>query len=163
MKSERILFILIGWTVLVFFFIFKHGEIGIVATLGYVVTFHCLAHSAVGLVGVGAVVETTVGRDAENLLEVMADLLLLHVEGTKAFDAWSIDDVSLIASLIHFGKGGGVLAGFVGIADFAGAQVEMREKGVDEGRFAHTAVAREECDSPLQFCTKGFHALTCSG
>ena len=55
------LFTLICWAVFVFIFIFEHGEVGVVAAFGDVVAFNSLTHGAVGLVGVGAVVEAAVG------------------------------------------------------------------------------------------------------
>ena len=55
------LFTLICWAVFVFIFIFEHEEVGVVAAFGDVVAFNSLTHGAVGLVGVGAVVEAAVG------------------------------------------------------------------------------------------------------
>ena len=77
------------------------------------------------LVRVGAVVETAVSRETEDFLEIVAHLLLFHVEGAETFDAGRVDDVSVPFRFIHLGKGSGVFARVVGIADFAGAEVEV--------------------------------------
>ena len=132
---------LICWAVFVFFFIFEHGEIGVITAFGNVVTLHSLANGAMGFVGVGAVVEPAIGRESEDFLEVVADLFLLHVEGAEAFDARGVDDVAKSPDyFVHLGEGGGVLARVVGIADFAGAEVEMGEEGVDQGRLPYSAI-----------------------
>ena len=77
--------------VLTLFLILEHTEVAIVAALGNVVFFKCFAHDSARLMGMGAVAETAVFWEMEDLLEVAAYLLGLHVEGAEAFDAGGVD------------------------------------------------------------------------
>ena len=130
-----------GLPVFFFIFVFHHGEVGLIAALGDVVVFEGLEDGAAGFVGVGAVGETAVFREAEDLGEVAGEFLGGHVEGAEAFDSRSVDEppfdrlrdrprlVSLpnhrnrIRNPYHFTEGGGVLAEVVGGGDFGGAEV----------------------------------------
>ena len=60
-----------------------------------------------------AVVETAILGKIENLLEVMPHFLTFHVEGTKSFDAWRVDDIRAwherVLYRIHLREGGSML------------------------------------------------------
>ena len=80
----------VGLPVFFFIFVFHHGEVGLIAALGDVVVFEGLEDGAAGFVGVGAVGETAVFREAEDLGEVAGEFLGGHVEGAEAFDEKSL-------------------------------------------------------------------------
>ena len=52
-----------------------------------------LEHGTARFVGVGAVGETAVLGEMEDILEIAGNLLRLHVEGAETLDAWSVDEV----------------------------------------------------------------------
>ena len=64
-----------------------------VATLGDEVLVEGFEDGTTWLVGVGAVAETTLFGDAENLRELVRYLVKLHVYHTETFDAWGVDEV----------------------------------------------------------------------
>ena len=82
---------LIRLPIFLFVLVFQHAEVGGIAALADEVLLHGFEHGTAWLVGVGAVAILAMGRGVEDLGEVVADLLYLHVEGAKALDAWSID------------------------------------------------------------------------
>ena len=107
----------ISLSILALLFIFQHIEVGGVARLTDIMLLHRLAHGTVGLSAMGTVAILALVGVVENLWEVVANLFNLHVEGTKALDAWSIDDVTSARDLVHFREGGGVHALVVGSGD----------------------------------------------
>ena len=157
-----------GLPVFFFIFIFHHGEVGLIAALGDVVVFEGLEDGTAGFVGVGAVGETAVFRETEDLGEVAGEFLGGHVEGAEAFDTRSVYCPSLgklgnRAQRDHFTEGGGVLTEVMGIGDLCRTQVGMGHKAVDEGGFSHAAVATEQRDLPFEQGTQVFDAITRGG
>ena len=136
--------VLIAFAVLALLLVGEHTQVGVVARLADAALLHGLAHGAVGLVGVGAVAITAVGRDGKDLAEVVAYLLFLHIEGAEAFDTGGVDEPAALAEGEHLGEGGGVHAGVVALGDLGCAQAEVGQEGVDEGTLAYAGVAREE-------------------
>ena len=59
-----------GFSVFSLSLVFKHGKVGSISALGYVVVFHSLAHSTARLVGMGAVAEAALIREVEDFLEI---------------------------------------------------------------------------------------------
>ena len=143
-------------TIFIFIFVFHHGEVGLIAAGGDVVVFEGLEDGAAGFVGVGAVGETAVFRETEDLGEVAGEFLGGYVEGTEALDAVCVDEPPLdklgdrIRNPYHFTEGRGVLAEVVGGGDFGGAEVGIRDEAIDERGFPHATVATEECDLPFE-------------
>ena len=84
--------LLISGTVFALGFVFEHGEVGLVAGFGDVMVFEGFEDSTAGFVGMGAVGETAVFGETEDLLEITCQFFGLHVEGAEAFDARSIDE-----------------------------------------------------------------------
>ena len=111
--------------------------------------FERLENRATGFMGVGAIRETAVFREMEDLAEVTGKFLGFHVEGAKTFNTWRIDNPPPTQGY-HFRKGGGVLTEVMGIGDLCGAQVDMGNQTVDERGFTHSAVATEESDLPFK-------------
>ena len=137
--------------------------------------FEGLKHGAAGFVGVGAVGETAVFREAEDLGEVAGEFFGGHVEGAEALDARSVDEPPLDRlgdrrgklrdrpQWDHLGEGGGVLAEVVGGGDFGGAEVGIRDEAIDEGGFPHATVTTEQRDFPFEQGTQIFDAITRGG
>ena len=154
-----------GLPVFFFIFVFHHGEVGLIAAWGDVVVFEGLEDGTAGFVGVGAVGETAVFREAEDLGEVAGKFLGGHVEGAEAFDSRSVDEPPLDrlgdrAQRDHFTEGGGVLAEVVGGGDFGGAEVGIRDEAVDEGGFPHPTVTTEQRNLPFEQGAQVFDAIT---
>ena len=124
--------------------------------------FEGLEDGTAGFVGVGAVGETAVFREAEDLGEVAGEFLGGHVEGAEAFDARSVYHPPP-TQRDHFTEGGGVLAEVVGGGDFGGAEVGIRDEAVDEGGFPHATVTTEQRDLPFEQGTQVFDAITRGG
>ena len=91
----------ISLPILALLLILQHVEVGGVAALADVVLLHCLTHSAAWLCAMGAVAILALVREVEDLWEVVAYLLHLHVEGAKTLDAWSVYDVAPAWHLVH--------------------------------------------------------------
>ena len=96
------------------------------------------------LVCVGAVVVAAVGRETENVAEVVSHFFAFHVECAEALDAWSVDEPPASFKGKHLAEGGGVHAGVVGIGYLGCLLVGCRHEEVEEGTLPHTAVAAEE-------------------
>ena len=141
---------LVGLPVFALLLVVEHGEVGLVAALGYVVVLHGLADGAPRLVGMRAVVETAVLGEVEDLAEIARQLLAPDVEGAEALDARCVDEVAAAGQREHLAESGGVHARVVGLGDVGRAQVDPGQDGVDERRFAHAAVAAEERRLTLQ-------------
>ena len=124
--------------------------------------FEGLEDGTAGFVGVGAVGETAVFREAEDLGEVAGEFLRGHVEGAEAFDSRSVYHPPP-TQWDHFTEGGGVLAEVVGGGDFGGAEVGIRNEAVDEGGFPHATVATEQRDFPFEEGAQVFDAITRGG
>lgn len=107
----------ISLSILALLFIFQHIEVRGVARLTDIMLLHSFTHGTAWLCAMGAIAILALMGELENLWEVMAYLLHLHVEGTKTFDAWSIDDVTSARYLVHFREGGGVHTLVVGSGD----------------------------------------------
>ena len=58
--------------------------------------------------GVGAIIETTVARELEYLLEITSEFLGLDVECAKTLYSRSVDKVATLGQLEHLGERGGV-------------------------------------------------------
>ena len=105
----------------IFILILQHRKIRGIATLTDVMPFNSFTHGTTWLVGMCAVVETAILGKIENLLEVMPHFLAFHVEGTKAFDAWRVDDIRAwherILYRVHLREGGGMLTRIEGIGN----------------------------------------------
>jgi hypothetical protein len=89
---------LISFAIFVFVLIFKHGEVGLVATLRNVMVLDGLQNGTARLMGMGAIRKTAILGEMEDFLEVAGQLLTLHIEGTKALDSWSVDEVAITYS-----------------------------------------------------------------
>ena len=83
---------LIGLAVFVFVLVVEHREIALITALGDVVVFDGFEHSTAWLMGVGAVAEAALLGELEDFLEIAGQFLAFHIEGAKAFDAWSVDE-----------------------------------------------------------------------
>ena len=124
--------------------------------------FEGLEDGAAGFVGVGAVGETAVFRETEDLGEVAGEFLGGYVEGTEAFDSRSVYHPPP-TQRDHFTEGGGVLAEVVGGGDFGGAEVGIRNEAVDESGFPHATVTTEQRDLPFEQGTQVFDAIARGG
>jgi len=133
--------------VAVFILVFEDGEVGLVAAFGDFVIFQGFENGAAGLVCVCAVAETAVLTKTEYLTEIMRDFGALKIEGAKATDAGSVDDVGPSPRspyFEHLGEGGGVEALVVGFAEGGGLGACLRDKTIQEGALADAAVAAEK-------------------
>ena len=124
-----------------------------------------LEHSTARFVGVGAVREAAVLGEMEDILEIAGNLLGLHVEGAKALDAWSVDDIRGKRKVErgkrnHLGEGGGVHAHVMGIGELGGAEVDTRHEAVDEGGLPHPTIAAEHGDLVFEQRTEVVDALS---
>ncbi len=155
------------FAVLALGFVLKDAQVTVVARLGNEVFVQRFQYGTTWFVGVGAVVEPTIGRGAENLLEVMPHRLFFELDSAEALDAWGVDEESVVGGLVghavHLAEGGGVHALVVHIADFSRLGVDVRDKAVQERGFAHTAVARQEGDLAQQMLLEVVHSLPCLG
>ena len=74
----------------------------------------------------------------------MTDLFTFHIERTESLDAWRVDDITaytiLFVQFVHLREGCGVFTCIVGIADFAGFQVQIGHQIVDKGRLPYTTI-----------------------
>ena len=93
MAKVRIIFeISIGFAVFVFVLVVKHGQIRLVAALRNEVVLYRLEYCTARLVRVRTVRETALLRELEDFLEIACEFFTLHVESTKAFDAWCVNE-----------------------------------------------------------------------
>ena len=144
--------------VFVFVLVIEHAEIGLVAAFGNVVVLQRAEHGASGLVAVGAVAETAVLREVEDVTEIARQLFRFDVERSKTFYSGRIDNIAALRKGQHLAERGGVHARVVGVADLGRAQVYARQEAVDECRFADTAVAAEHGDAPDEHPAQLFDA-----
>ena len=91
-----------------------------------------LEHGATWLVGVSAIAETAVAREAEYLLEITGEFLGFDVEGAKTFDSWGVDDIPTRGKRQHLTERGGVHTCIVGIGNLLGAQIGIRQKAINK-------------------------------
>ena len=112
--------------------------------------FEGFEYGAARLVGVGAVGETAVFGEMENLLEIAGKFLGLHVESAEALDARRVHYPPSALQGNHLGERGGVLAGVVGIGDLGRAEIGTWHEAIDKGGLPHPAVAAEEGDLTWQ-------------
>ena len=154
---------LVGLPVFALLLVVEHGEVGLVAALGYVVVLHGLADGAPRLVGMRAVVETAVLGEVEDLAEIARQLLAPDVEGAETLDARRVDEVAAAGQREHLAESGGMHARVVGLGDVGRAQVGPGQDGVDERRFAHAAVAAEERRLTLQQGQQARHVVGIMG
>ena len=110
--------------------------------------------------GMGAIGETTVLRETEDLLEIAGKLLWLHVEGAEAFDAWCIDQPPTLYRY-HLRESGGMEARVVGIGNLGSAEVGAWHETVDEGGLPYPAVAAQEGDLAGKEGFQAVNALPC--
>ena len=90
------------------FFILQHIEVGSIAALTDVMLLHSFTHGTVGFCAMSAVAILALVGETEDFREVVSYLLYLHVEGTKALDTWSVDDVASAWNLVHLREGRGM-------------------------------------------------------
>ena len=109
----------------------EDAEVGVIARLADDVVVNGLAHSTTGLVGVGAVVETTVGRHLEYLWEIVPDVLFLEIIHAEAPYAGGVDNLAAAGQVVHLREGRGVHTGVVRCRNLARAEVETGDKGID--------------------------------
>ena len=126
--------------------VFADGEVALVATLGDEVLVEGLEDGATWLVGVGAVAESAIFGDAENLREVVRNFVELHIYHTETFDARGVDEVRLFVDGIHFAEGGGVHTFVVIVRYLSCASVWVGYDLVDNSAFANARIARKEGD-----------------
>ena len=88
---------LVGFAIFVFVLVVEHGEVRLVAALGDVVVFYSLQDGTAGFMCVCAVGEAALAGELEDFAEIAGKLFTLHVEGTKALDAWGVDEPTLLA------------------------------------------------------------------
>ena len=151
-KSSLLLSFLEACTIFSLFFVFDNTEVGVITAFADVVLVDGFKHGAAGFVAMCAVAIFTIGRELENLGEVVPDLGLLHVEGSKSLNAGRVDDVAVVAAQReHLAEGRGVHPFQVRLRDFACLGVSFGDDGVDECGFSNTRVAGEECYLLLQF------------
>ena len=103
--------------------------------LGDFVIFQGFENGATGLMCVGAVAETAVLAKTEYLTEIMGDFGALKIEGAKATDAGSVNDVGPSPRspyFEHLGEGGRMLSHLVCVRYLGSLQVHTWEHGVDE-------------------------------
>lgn len=143
--------------------LFEHAEVAGVAALTDVAGLDGGADGAAGFVGVGAVGEAAIGGAGEDFGEEVGDFLAFHVHGAEAADAGGVDDATAAVEGEHFGEGGGVLAGVVGVGDGSGLQVEPRLNAVDEGGLADAGKTGEDGGLALQRRAEGVHVLAGGG
>lgn len=79
-------------SILIFGTIAQEGEIGLETGRGNGAVQRCLIDRTTRLAGMRAVRIAAVRSDAENLAEIMADLLFLHIDGAETLDARRIDE-----------------------------------------------------------------------
>ena len=121
--------------------VFADWEVALVATLGDEVLVEGFEYGATWLVGVGAVAETTLFGDAENLREVVWNFVKLHIYHTETFDAWGVDEVRLFVDGIHLAEGGGVHTFVVIVRYLSCASVWVGYDLVDNSAFANARIA----------------------
>ena len=126
--------------------ILEHAEIGLITALGDVIVFQSFQYSTAGLVGVGTVGEAAVFGEMEDFFEITCQFLGFHVEATKTLDARSINEPAPFLQRDHLRKGGGVLAGIVGIRDFSRTQIDTRDELIDKGRLPHPTITAKQSD-----------------
>ncbi len=108
----------------------------------------------------GAVRETAVLGEAEDLGEVAGELLRLDVEGAEALDARRVDKPAATHG-DHLREGGGVLSEVMGIGDLCGAQVGIGHQLIDEGGLTHPTVAAEQGDPAFEQGAQRLYAFAC--
>ena len=166
---------LISFAVFVFVLVVEHREIALVTALGDEMVLDSLEDGTTGFVCVGAVGEAALLGEFEDFAEIAGELLAFHVEGAEAFDAWGVDEPTLLAigywllAILrwgqfpcdgnHFGEGGGVGACLMGFADVGHTLVGVRDETIDERRLANARVAAEERDLAFEQGPQGFDAF----
>lgn len=126
--------------------------------------FEGFPYGTTWFVSVGAVGETAVLREMENLLEIACELFWFHVERAEALDAWGVDNIRVErGEWYHLAECRGVHTCLMGIADVGSTQVSAWHKTVDERRFAYTAVAAQHGNLTLKQGAQLFHSCTCLG
>ena len=143
--------------------VFADREVALVAALGYEVLVEGLEYGTTWLVGVRAVAETALFRDAENLREVVRNFVKLHIYHTETFDAWGVDEVRFFVDGIHLAEGGGVHTFMVIVRYLSRASVWVGYDLVDNSAFANARIARKEGDFALKEFVETVDANALSG
>ena len=95
--------------------VFEDTEVGCVARLRNKPLFQGFDYGAMWLMGVGAVVEATVGSDFKYFRKEVRCFIFVHFNRAKAPDSGSVNDITVFVArqLEHFGECGGVRASVV--------------------------------------------------
>ena len=95
-----------------------------------------------GFAAVDAVGVTALTAEIEDLAEIVADLLALHIDRAEALDARGVDDRSAgrIGGIeeVHLAEGGGVHTGVVRTGYIRSAGNGTAEEGIEQCGFADT-------------------------
>lgn len=81
---------------------------------------------------VGAVTIFAVGRNFEYFRKIVSDLFFLHIECAEAFDARSVDNITVPFYGKHLGESGGMHSFVMVRRNLAGSGFYARQYGIDK-------------------------------
>jgi hypothetical protein len=93
---------------------------------------------------VGAITIFAVGRNFEYFRKIVSDLFFLHIECAEAFDARSVDNITVSFYGKHLGESGGMHSLIVISGDFAGFCFNSRQYSIDKSRFPYSRMSGEK-------------------
>ena len=86
----------------------------------------------------------------EYLAEIMAYLLALHIERTKALNAGNVDYVASGRQVVHAAVGGCMHSRKVRLGYSGSLGIRVRHEGIDESRFAHSRITCQQRNAVAQ-------------
>ena len=119
--------------------------------------------SATRFVGMRAVVETAVGRNGEDVAEIVRNLLRFHVESAEALDTRNVDQRSAFGKFEKFAERCGVHTRAVGVADVGRAGVGIRNEQIEQSGFSHARMAGQKCRAAFQLRSQRVGAFAAKG
>ena len=81
---------------------------------------------------VGAITIFAVGRNFEYFRKIVSDLFFLHIECAEAFDARSVDNITVSFYGKHLGESGGMHSFVMVRRNLAGSGFYARQYGIDK-------------------------------
>src|SRR5574344_1086460 len=100
--------------------------------------FYSFEDGTTGLVAMGAIAKAAIGRELEYFGKVMTYFFYFHIEGAKAFDARSIDNVATVGNGKHLRESSGMGTFVVRVGNLGSLLNIFCQKRIDECGLAHS-------------------------
>ena len=105
-------------------FVSHHSDVIHITPVGNVTVFDGSLHRTAWFMGMGAIGETTLAHQVAHLGKTLCQGLFFKVLQHKFLDARGVDNPCAEIEVMHFGKGGRMLAFFMDIRNLAYADVQ---------------------------------------